>query len=84
VLGVMDALQIEQATLAFGCANGFYAMRAAQMAPQRITRLVLAQTPSLAAMHGCTARVVLWPLRARGTREPARYAALLMRFCQPS
>ncbi|MGA8515722.1 MAG: alpha/beta hydrolase [Burkholderiaceae bacterium] len=63
VLGVMDALQIEKATLAFSCANGFYALRAAQMAPQRITRLVLSQTPSLAAMHAWTARVVPWPLR---------------------
>ncbi len=63
VLGVLDALQIEQATLAFSCANGFYALRAAQMAPQRITRLVLSQTPSLTAMHAWTARVVPWPLR---------------------
>jgi pimeloyl-ACP methyl ester carboxylesterase len=63
VLGVMDALKINQATLAFSCANGFYALRAAQMAPQRITRLVLSQTPSLVAMHAWTARVVPWPLR---------------------
>jgi pimeloyl-ACP methyl ester carboxylesterase len=63
VLGVMDALQIDTATLAFSCANGFYALRAAQMAPQRITRLVLSQTPSLTAMHAWTARVVPWPLR---------------------
>jgi pimeloyl-ACP methyl ester carboxylesterase len=62
-LGVMDALQIDTATLAFSCANGFYALRAAQMAPQRITRLVLSQTPSLTAMHGWTSRVVPWPLR---------------------
>jgi pimeloyl-ACP methyl ester carboxylesterase len=63
VLGVMDALKIDTATLAFSCANGFYALRAAQMAPQRITRLVLSQTPSLTAMHAWTARVVPWPLR---------------------
>jgi pimeloyl-ACP methyl ester carboxylesterase len=63
VLGVMDALQIDTATLAFSCANGFYALRAAQMAPQRITRLVLSQTPSLTAMHAWTSRVVPWPLR---------------------
>ncbi len=63
VLGVMDALQIDTATLAFSCANGFYALRAAQMAPQRITRLVLSQTPSLTAMHAWTSWVVPWPLR---------------------
>jgi pimeloyl-ACP methyl ester carboxylesterase len=63
VLGVMDALKIDTATLAFSCANGFYALRAAQRAPERITRLVLSQTPSLVAMHAWTARVVPWPLR---------------------
>lgn len=63
VLGVMDALKIDTATLAFSCANGFYALRAAQTAPQRITRLVLSQTPSLTAMHAWTSRVVPWPLR---------------------
>jgi pimeloyl-ACP methyl ester carboxylesterase len=63
VLGVMDALKIKTATLAFSCANGFYALRAAQMAPQRIARLVLTQTPSLTAMHAWTARLVPWPLR---------------------
>jgi pimeloyl-ACP methyl ester carboxylesterase len=62
VLGLMDALQIDTATLAFSCANGFYALRAAQMAPQRIARLVLSQTPSLTAMHAWTKRVVPRPL----------------------
>ena len=51
VLAVLDALQIERATLAFSCANGFYALRAAKLAPHRINSLFLSQTPSLAAMH---------------------------------
>jgi pimeloyl-ACP methyl ester carboxylesterase len=63
VLGVLDHLGVPQATLAFSCANGFYALRAAQMAPQRITRLVLSQTPSLTAMQAWTGRVIPWPLR---------------------
>lgn len=54
VLSVMDALQIAKATLAFTCANGLYALRVAQLAPQRIRNLVLAQTPSLNAMHTWT------------------------------
>ena len=33
VIGVLDALDIERATLAFSCANGFYALRAAQLSP---------------------------------------------------
>jgi pimeloyl-ACP methyl ester carboxylesterase len=63
VLGVLDHLGIAQAALAFSCANGFYALRAAQLAPQRINRLVLSQTPSVAAMHAWTNRVIPWPLR---------------------
>lgn len=58
VLGVLDALGVARATLAFSCANGFYALRAAQIAPARIERLVLAQTPSMAAMHAWKRRVV--------------------------
>ena len=63
VLCVLDALGIEKATLAFSCANGFYALRAAQVAPDRIAGLVLSQTPSLTAMRAWTDRVVPWPLR---------------------
>jgi pimeloyl-ACP methyl ester carboxylesterase len=63
VLGVLDALKIERATLAFSCANGFYALRAAQLHPQRIANLVLSQTPSLTAMHQWTSHVIPWPLR---------------------
>ena len=63
VLGVLDGLGIRKATLAFSCANGFYALRAAQLAPQRVTSLLLSQTPSLTAMRAWTSRVVPWPLR---------------------
>jgi hypothetical protein len=37
VLGVMDSLGIEKATLAFSCANGLYAIRAAQKSPHRVS-----------------------------------------------
>jgi pimeloyl-ACP methyl ester carboxylesterase len=63
VLGVMDALQIERATLAFSCANGFYALAAARLAPQRVTQLILSQTPSLEAMQGWVNRIIPWPLK---------------------
>jgi pimeloyl-ACP methyl ester carboxylesterase len=62
VLGVLDALHIESTALAFSCANGFYALRAAQIAPQRISCLVLAQTPSLAAMQRWVDRIIPKPL----------------------
>jgi pimeloyl-ACP methyl ester carboxylesterase len=63
VIGVLDALGIERATLAFSCANGFYALRAAQLAPRRIASLFLSQTPSLEAMHAWANRVIPWPIR---------------------
>ncbi|MFC4763132.1 alpha/beta fold hydrolase [Dyella koreensis] len=63
VLGVLDSLGIEHTTLAFSCANGFYALRAAKLAPARVSHLLLSQTPSLAAMHAWTARVIPKPLR---------------------
>lgn len=63
VLGVLDGLGIGRATLAFSCANGFYALRAAKLAPERVSSLVLSQTPSLAAMHAWTARVIPRSLR---------------------
>jgi pimeloyl-ACP methyl ester carboxylesterase len=62
VLAVLDALQIERATLAFSCANGFYALRTAKIAPHRINSLFLSQTPSLAAMRQWTQRIVPAPL----------------------
>ena len=63
VLGVLDSLGIARATLAFSCANGFYALRAARIAPKRINGLVLVQTPALAVMPAWTQRAVPWPLR---------------------
>lgn len=58
ILEVLDQLAIAQATWALSCANGFYALRAAQIAPHRVRRLVLSQTPSMQAMHRWTDRVV--------------------------
>jgi len=60
---VLDALSIERATLAFSCANGFYALKLAQASPERIASLFLSQTPSLPAMHAWTRRTVPWLLR---------------------
>ncbi|MHA6848193.1 alpha/beta fold hydrolase [Ralstonia syzygii] len=63
VLGVLDGLGIRTAALAFSCANGFYALQTALMAPERITNLVLSQTPSLTAMHAWAYRTLPRPLR---------------------
>jgi pimeloyl-ACP methyl ester carboxylesterase len=63
ILAVMDALDIREATLAFSCGNGFYAIAAARHAPERIRHLLLAQTPGFSAMSGWTERNVPLPLR---------------------
>ena len=61
VICVLDALNVQRATLAFTCANGLYALRVAQLAPERIRNLVLSQTPSLNAMHAWT-KIVSRPI----------------------
>lgn len=63
VLAVMDALAIREAALLFSCANGFYAIAAARQAPQRIRRLILAQTPGFSAMPAWTRRNVPVPIQ---------------------
>lgn len=75
VIAVMDALKISSATLAFSCANGFYALRVAQLAPDRVTRLVLSQTPSLAAMHAWSKRIVPAILHVPVLGQAAAWAA---------
>ncbi|MBE9030370.1 alpha/beta hydrolase [filamentous cyanobacterium LEGE 11480] len=51
VIEVMDRLKLPFAALAFTCANGFFAMYAAQHYPDRVSHLVLGQTPSFQAMR---------------------------------
>ncbi|AVR96426.1 alpha/beta fold hydrolase [Pseudoduganella armeniaca] len=73
VLGVLDALHIESTALAFSCANGFYALRAAQIAPERISCLVLSQTPSLGAMQQWVDRIIPKPLTIPGVGQVAAW-----------
>lgn len=63
VLAVLDALDIREATLAFSCANGFYAIAAAKREPSRVRSLLLAQTPGFSAMPAWTKRNVPAPLK---------------------
>lgn len=63
ILAVMDALDVKEAALHFSCANGFYALAAARLAPMRIRRLLLCQTPSLEPMNAWVQRVIPWPVR---------------------
>ena len=41
IINLMDILKVNNATLAFSCSNGFYAIKTAELFPQRINRLFL-------------------------------------------
>lgn len=51
ILNLMESLKVEQATLIFSCSNGFYAIKAAELFPDKIKHVFLSQTPSLHAMN---------------------------------
>jgi pimeloyl-ACP methyl ester carboxylesterase len=63
VVAVLDALALPSAVLALSCVNGFYALAAANLAPGRVSHLVLAQTPGLTAMREWTQRIVPRPIQ---------------------
>ncbi len=64
ILEVVEALALAKVSLVCTCVNGFYAVAAAKLdTGQRIDRLVLAQTPSLADMRAWTVRIVPWVAR---------------------
>lgn len=44
ILNVMDILKVERAILSFSCSNGFYAMKAAKIAPERFSYMFLSQS----------------------------------------
>ncbi|MEO9870803.1 alpha/beta fold hydrolase [Ekhidna sp.] len=58
VLNLMNILRVEEAALSFSCGNGFYAIKAAQVAPERFTHLFLAQTPSIHLMESWVSNTV--------------------------
>ncbi len=47
---LMNLLQIDKASLLFSCSNGFYAIKMAELFPEKINQLFLSQTPSIQAM----------------------------------
>jgi pimeloyl-ACP methyl ester carboxylesterase len=54
ILNMMDILSIDKAALSLSCSNGFYAIKAATLAPERFNHLFLSQTPSIHAMKSWT------------------------------
>ncbi|HXZ02454.1 MAG TPA: alpha/beta hydrolase [Stellaceae bacterium] len=57
VRGVMDALAIERATLAFTCVNASVAMAFARLYPGRVERLMLAQVAGVEEMRAFALRI---------------------------
>ena len=58
ILNLMQIMELKKAALSFSCANGFYAIKAAQIAPEKFTHLFLAQTPSMQAMESWVANTI--------------------------
>ncbi len=58
VVEVMDLLNIPRAVLAFTCANSFFALHVAKHHPERVSHLILGQTPSLQAMRQWDAQII--------------------------
>ncbi|MEO0469861.1 MAG: alpha/beta hydrolase [Bacteroidota bacterium] len=63
VVRMLDHLQLDQATLAFSCANGFYGLGTAKKYPDRVKSLLLSQTPSVGQIRQWTERIVPKVLR---------------------
>ena len=58
VVEVMDYLKIPCAVLAFTCANSFFALHIAKHHPERVSHLILGQTPSFQAMRQWDAQII--------------------------
>lgn len=63
IINLMDILNIEKAILSMSCSNGFYGIKAAEIAPEKFTHLFLSQTPSNHTMKKWTADSIPNPLR---------------------
>lgn len=74
LIALINALSLQQVTLALSCVNGFYGIAAARLAPDRIRSLMLAQTPGLAAMREWTDRIVPKPIRMPGLGQGLNFA----------
>jgi pimeloyl-ACP methyl ester carboxylesterase len=50
LLQVLDCLKVRKVSLLFSCSNGYYAIQAAMVNPDRFHHLFLSQTPSIDSM----------------------------------
>ncbi|NJM80894.1 MAG: alpha/beta hydrolase [Flavobacterium sp.] len=54
IINLMDILKIERAIFSFSCSNSFYAIKTAELFPERVKHLFLSQTPSITSMVSWT------------------------------
>jgi pimeloyl-ACP methyl ester carboxylesterase len=59
LMGLLDALEVRRAHLAFTCVNAFVAAALAKRAPERVERLTLGQMPSVDEFRRWAARIDL-------------------------
>ena len=58
IVEVMDLMAIPMAALAFTCANGFFALSVAKRYPERVSHLILGQTPSFESMRQWNEQII--------------------------
>lgn len=63
IVELLDAVSVAKAAFAFTCGNGLVAMNLAKRYPQRVSHLVLGQTPSLDSLRKWTDHNIPRPLR---------------------
>lgn len=54
IINLLKVLHINCASLSFSCSNGLYAVKAAEIVPEKFNHLFLAQTPSMFSMKNWT------------------------------
>jgi len=62
VLGVLDSPEINKGYPRVQLLERLLGLRVAQLAPERVSSLVLSQTPSMSAMQIWAKRAIPWPL----------------------
>ena len=89
IINVMDILRVERATLCFSCSNGFYAIRTAELFPERIGHLFLSQTPSIPSVvewaNGNIPKILRYPVLGQvvNSFSEKRLARIWYRYALP-
>lgn len=89
IIQVMDILGIPRAVLAFSCSNGYYAIKVAELFPERVAHLFLSQTPSFDALRKWSGKSIPKLLRVPVIGQTAnaiyakKFASLWYKYALP-